>query len=57
MKKQSNSSIINTSSIIIIISIATLIYFGYEIIAPILNYISKEIEPVDYISIINNFFK
>lgn len=57
MKKPSNSSIINTSLIIIILSIAAMIYFGYEIIAPILSYINTEIESADYISVINNFFK
>lgn len=57
MKKPSNSSIINTSLIIIILSIATMIYFGYEIISPILSYINTEIESADYISVINNFFK
>lgn len=57
MKKPSNSSIINTSLIIIILSIATIIYFGYEIISPILSYINTEIESADYISVINNFFK
>lgn len=57
MKKTSNPSIISTSLIIIILSIAAMVYFGYEIIAPILSYINTEIEPVDYISVINNFFK
>ncbi len=57
MKKTSNPSIINTSLIIIILSIAAMIYFGYEIIAPILSYINTEIDPTDYISVINNFFK
>ena len=57
MKNTSNSRIINTSLIIILLSIATMIYFGYEIIAPILSYINKEIELTDYISVINNFFK
>jgi hypothetical protein len=57
MKKTSNPSIINTSLIIIILSIAAMIYFGYEIIAPILSYINTEIDPADYISVINNFFK
>jgi len=57
MKNTSNSRIINTSLIIILLSIATMIYFGYEIIAPILSYINKEIELTDYISVINKFFK
>jgi len=57
MKKTSNPSIINTSLIIIILSIAAMIYFGYEIIAPILSYINTEIDTADYISVINNFFK
>ena len=57
MKKNRNTKIINTSLIIIIFSIISMIYFGYEIFRPILGFINLEAETVDYISVINNFFK
>lgn len=57
MKKNRNTKIINTSLIIIILSIISMIYFGYEIFRPILDFINLELETVDYISVINNFFK
>lgn len=57
MKKQLNIKTVNTSQIIIIISIISMFYFGYEIIYPIFNSININIEPKDYTTEINTFFK
>jgi nitrogen fixation/metabolism regulation signal transduction histidine kinase len=57
MKKNYKTKIINTSLIIIIFSIISILYFGYEIVKPILDFINTNIEIVDYMSVINNFFK
>lgn len=54
MKNKFNS-ILNITTIII--SIIVTIYFGYEIINPIITFINKEIEVIDNISVIVNFFK
>ncbi len=57
MKKNYKTKIINTSLIIIIFSIISILYFGYEIVKPILDFINTNTEIIDYISVINNFFK
>lgn len=57
MKKNSNTNTLNTSLIVIIISLAAMFYFGYEIFKPILDFINKELEAVDYIGVINDYFK
>lgn len=57
MKKNSNTNILNTSLIVIIISLVFMFYFGYEIFKPILDFINKELETVDYIGVINDYFK
>jgi hypothetical protein len=56
MKNQSNS-ILNIPVLLIIISIIIIIYFGYEIINPIITFINTEIEVIDNISVVVNFFK
>jgi hypothetical protein len=56
MKNQSNS-ILNIPVFIIIISIIIMMYFGYTIINPIITLINTEIEVIDNISELVNFFK
>lgn len=55
MKNQPHS-ILNITTIVII-SIILMIYFGYEIINPIITFINTEIGEIDDISVIINFFK
>lgn len=56
MKNKSNS-ILNIKTSIIIISIIVTIYFGYEILSPIIASINTEVETVDNINTIKQFFK
>ena len=55
MKNQFKS--IFNSSILIIIIIFIMLYFGYEIIKPILGFVNTEFEGVDNIRIIKEFFQ
>jgi uncharacterized membrane protein len=54
MKKQSDYIL---TAIVIIISIIVMLYFGYEIIWPILGFINTDIMIADNISVIMDFFQ
>ena len=56
MKKEFKTNI-SSSLIIILLSITLMIYFGYNIIKPIMDSINTEIQITDHISIIKKFFE
>jgi hypothetical protein len=55
MKNLSNS-ILNTTALVII-SLIIMLYFGYDIIKPIIDFLNVEIKTSDDINVIVNFFK
>jgi hypothetical protein len=55
MKNNSNINIVNIS--LIIISIIVMIYFGYQFFKPVLDFVNFNIEEINYVSVINNYFK
>lgn len=56
MKNKSNP-IINTTTLVIILSIIIMLYFGYSIINPIIEFINTDIESIDNIDVIKSFFE
>lgn len=56
MKKQSKF-IISSTLLIILLSIILMVYFGFNIIKPIIDFVNRDAQITDHISVIKQFFE